>query len=377
MSKNKDGIYWRNGIVGIRYAIIGPDGKRHEKRESLGRGARERDAKALLRQRLGERDRGVVSSSASDTVAQYLATWRELTGSDRSPSTNERYEQIIRLQVNPVVGYLRLTKVQPLHIEAVLNEARKVGLARKTVKNIYTVLHTAFRQAVEWRLIPLNPADAVKTPRAPKPNPRDASDEDLARILIAIAESHHRVPIMLVITTGMRRGELCGLKWNDFDEKNGLLTIRRELLQTVSEGVQEATTKSERGRTLKLTSGMITELVEHRKQQGYNPEGWMFLSKRDRDKGKYLTPQSISKAYMRLRRSVGVDIVLHGLRHTLATRLILGGVDDNVVALILGHANPATTRFIYTHARVKDQAPALEIASELLNTKPKIRLVEG
>ena len=381
-SKKDPRIFIRNGIYGIRYeGPVGPDGKRHQKRESCGRGARYDEAEALLRKRLTERDLGIGSEASNVTLAVYMQDWFRLTKEDRSDSTNDRYEQYIRLQITPALGRIKLNKLRPLQIQAFLTTMRESGrkdgkpggLAPKTVKHLHTLLHGALEQAVKWQLIPINPVHAVQSPHVPDPDIRTAEDEDLAKLLTAIDTSYYRMPIVLIIGTGMRRGEVCGLKWSDFDPENGTLTIQRGLIHSVEKGVIAKSTKTERHRTIALEDILVEELKRYKEKQGGDPDDWICHNAT----GGRLAPKSIDKIYRDIRREVEVDIKLHELRHTWITRQILAGVPDDIIAQMAGHATTVTLHRRYVHPLVKHQKVTYEVTRNMLTQKPKIRVIEG
>ncbi len=196
--------------------------------------------------------------------------------------------------------------------------------------------------------------------------------EDLARLMAAIAESHYRMPILIVLSTGMRRGEVCGLKWSDFDEANSTLAIRRALIQPRG-GVMEKGTKTDQDRTLLIPDETTAALAMHKETQGSNPGDWICLNAT----GGRLAPKSIDKAYRRLRQSVNVSTKLHELRHTWATRQLMAGVPDDVVAKMLGHATTATVHNVYSHPVMKHQQSTLAVTEHMLRQKPSIKVIEG
>jgi integrase len=379
MPKPKEGIYQRNGIWGIRYTLpAGPDGKRRQKRESLGRGPRdgpqpgEKDAEERLRDRLHELDHNIIADAGTLTVAQYFARWLLLGQPDRSPTTHERYEQLIRLHIVPLIGHVRLGKLRPLQILGCLSNARNSGLAPKTVKHIHTLIHCGLTRAVKWQVLSVNPCAAVDSPRVPKPKIRTASEEDIANLLVAIEGSYYRIPILIAIATGMRRGEVCGLKWSDLQPDARTLQVQRSLIQTAA-GVIEKPTKTDTARTILLPQQVVDDLLRHQVDQGHNPDGWICLNAI----GGRLAPKSLDRAYRALRRGVGVDVTLHGLRHTQATNLILAGVPVKIVADRLGHSTVTVTQDIYAHVLPQHQETAVQVVEKMLESKPKIRIVQA
>lgn len=375
-------IYKRNDIWYIQYD--GPpkiDGKRNRKMESCGRGANQKDAEKMLRDRLTAIDRGLMADPGKMTLREYLDQWIGMNRDHHSPTTRESYEDLIRLHIGPSLGHIKLAKLKPMHIQNLLIVKRETGradgkpggLSAKTVKNIHTLLHAALHSAVQLQLMPINIADAVKAPKVSRPDIKIASEEDIVKLLVAIDRSYYRVPIMLAIATPMRRGEICALKWSSFDPVSRLLTVKRALLHTSREGVLEAGTKTGNVHRVLLNESLVAMLLEHKANQGNNPGEWICLNAR----GGVLAPKNFDKAYRKIRKSVGVDCTIHGLRHTQATAMLLAGVPVEIVAERLGHSNATTTQNIYIHLRPQHQQKAADIMETLMNKRPSIKIVEG
>lgn len=376
-------ILWREdkGAWYIRYELPpGLDGKRRQRMESCGKGASEEDARLRLRDREQQRDQGIIVDCSNDSVSQYMAKWMQLGKLDRSPSTHERYDQLLRLYILPVLGRQKLTKLRPMQIQSLLNTLRESGrrdgktggLAPKTVKHIHDLLRAALNQAVRWQILAINPATLVQPPKVPKPSIHVASPNDIARLLAAINDSYYRIPILIAMATGMRRGEVCALRFEDFDDQTRTLIVRRSFVQTKS-GVTEKSTKTDRPRVILLPADLAEELAALRESRQASPEDWISLNAT----GGKLAPKSLDKAYRRIRRAVGVDVTLHGLRHTQATELILAGVPVKTVADRLGHSTVTVTQDIYAHVMPQHQQPAVDVVEKMLEVKPLIRVVEG
>lgn len=376
-------ILWREdkNAYYIRYELpTGLDGKRKQRMESCGIGASEEDARIRLRDREQQRDHGIIVDCTNDSVSQYMAKWMQLGKLDRSPSTHERYDQLLRLYVLPVLGRQKLTKLRPMQIQSLLNTLRESGrhdgktggLAPKTVKHIHDLLRAALNQAVRWQILAINPATLVQPPKVPKPSIRVASSDDIANLLVAINDSYYRIPILIAMATGMRRGEVCALRFEDFNEQTRTLLVRRSFVQTKA-GVIEKSTKTDKPRVILLPSDLAEELTAIRESRQAAPEDWISLNAI----GGKLAPKSLDKVYRRIRRAVGVDVTLHGLRHTQATELILAGVPVKTVADRLGHSTVTVTQDIYAHVMPQHQQPAVDVVEKMLEAKPSIKVVEG
>lgn len=357
----------------------GPNGERRQKMVSCGPEVTEpKQAELVLAQMIADVSRQVYIDPAKTTLREYLNDWLAHSKNHLSPSTYERYRDLVRGHINPKLGHVKLDKLQPIQLQHYLTEKQRSGrldgtggLSAKTVKSIHALLHGALGQAVRWRMIPLNPADAVQPPRVKRKQMPTATEEDVARLLIAIAQSRYRLPILIALATGMRRSEVCGLKWCDFDSDRQYLTVCRAVVQ-LDRGVAEKGTKTDKPRIVPIPTMLADELKAAYARRGAGPNDWICIHAR----GGGLAPRSLDKHYRDLRREVGVEVTLHGLRHTQATNLILAGVPVKVVSERLGHSTVSFTQDVYAHVLPHDQQKAVEIVEDMLRPrKPTIKVV--
>ncbi|MBI3910611.1 MAG: site-specific integrase [Armatimonadetes bacterium] len=323
-----------------------------------------REAERELTQLLRERDTHTLAEPNRLTVAEYLGHWlSDYARPNVAPKTWERYEEIVRLHLIPALGGLRLDRLQPLHIQGAysrwLESGRrdgKGGLASRTILHHHRILREALQQAVRWQLLARNPADAVDPPR-PAPQEMAALDEaGTARLLEAARDTWLYVPILLAIATGMRRGEILGLRWQDVDLEKGALSVRQTLEQTQANGLafkQPKTPKSRRA--VALPAVIVQELRRHR---GAQAERQLLLGptyhKSDlvccHDDGSLIRPSVLSKCFgSLLRRSGLAHVRFHDLRHTHATQLLREGVHVKIVSERLGHSTVGITLDTYSH----------------------------
>ena len=229
-------------------------------------------------------------------------------------------------------------------------------LAPATVRQIHFILSGALKRAVRWRWIPASPIESAEPPAAPKPNPTPPSPEEAARILNeAWKDPDWGLLVWLVMVTGLRRGELCSLRWRDVDLVRGTLMLARSIGQR---GRQrwEKDTKSHQHRRLALDDETVALFRAHRalcEERARAVEaslpGDAFVFSRDPDGSTHLLPDSVSQRYTKLATRLGIKTTIHKLRHYSATELISAGVDVRTVAGRLGHAGGgATTLRVYT-----------------------------
>jgi integrase len=311
-----------------------------------------------LSKAMADRDGGLIFDAGKMTLGEYLDRWLSdsVRGTVRA-STYERHEAIIRLHIKPSLGRVGLKKLTPAHVRGLYREKLDVGLAPATVRKIHSTLHKALSQAVSDGIVPRNAAD-VKAPRPTPEEMRPLSEAEAQAFLEAARESGNRFEALyvLAVATGLRRGELLGLRWDDVDLKRGTLRVGRAL---VREGGRHTLgeTKARRGRRqINLTPRTVNALKAHRKKQLeekiklaglYRDHGLVFAS----GVGTPVNPENLVKrSFKPLLKHAGLPkIRFHDLRHTCATLLLGRGVHPKFVQELLGHATIAMTLDTYSH----------------------------
>ncbi len=316
-------------------------------------GKTRRDVQAALRKLLVEGEQGLLPAPGRVTLRAYLERWLEdvvKTGVRRR--TYDSYRDLTRLYVLPKLGDVKLGKLQPAHLQQLYGDLLRKGLAPKTVKNVHSVLHRGLAQAVQWGLVPRNVAEIARAPKVERPEIAVLGPEEVGRLLDAAEGTRWEALLTVAIATGMRQGELLGLKWADLDLDAGLLHVRRQLGRDKS----FAAPKTGHGRRrVDLPALAIRALRHQRARQDeerrllgseYEEEDLVFCSHR----GRPLGWRNVSRAFKALLRQAGVaDVPFHALRHTAASLLFLRNVHPKVVQERLGHSQISITLDIYGH----------------------------
>lgn len=345
----------KSGLFMARYTVQTPDGP---KRKTIY-DRRYKEVERKLSEARGDAARGIVHDDENMLLGEYLSRWlRDSQRGSVRESTFDRDSYLIRLHVQPVLGRIKLSKLTPLAVQGLYRDRLDTGLSSSTVNKIHTVLHKALGQAVQWDLIPRNPAAAVKAPRPVSEEMRPLSAEEARRLLDAARGDRLEALYVLAVTTGMRRGELLGLKWSDIDLQDARLGIRRTLTR-VDNGKRHSLgdTKNKKGRrTVRLTPQAVDVLRSHLEQQLreiedlgdlYDDHGLVFTS----EAGTPINPANLrNRSFATLLRRAGLPhIRFHDLRHTCATLLLGKGVHPKFVQELLGHATIAITLDTYSH----------------------------
>ncbi len=345
-----------------------------------------REAQAALDSLKADHVRGGFVEPAKVTVAEYLEEWLQLqAAAGLRPSTLNSYRRNIRLHVAPAIGAGRLqgltaTDLDRLYRQLLAAGRRdgKGGLAPRTVRYVHTILRKAFVDAVRKSLLTRNPADASDPPSAKASKARDMAiwtPAELRAFLDAVA-GHQLHPLLRTASmTGMRRGELLGLRWEDIDFERALITVKLQLADIDPESRPIlAPPKTERGRrTIDLDQVTCDVLRPRRRIQleeqlafgpAYRNHGLVFT----RPDGAPLVGDDVSKAFIRMARRAGLPrIRFHDLRHSHASHLFAAGADVKSVSARLGHASASFTLDVYGHLIPGQQAQAAARVAEMVD----------
>lgn len=333
---------------------------------------------------------GIYSDTGNQTLRQWLEEWLENYAKDSIKlSTYISYETYIRAHIKPAIGDIKMKELSVSALQKFLVglkksgrvDNRQGGLSAKTIRNIHQMLHAALKQAVDSNLINQNYADGAKSPKVIDREMRVLDRNEQKSLIEACRASQNPASFGIIFTlfTGLRIGELLGLRWInvDFDKHNFTVKETMNRLKTFDEGSAIATTLERRTpktvnskRTVDLIDELYSDLLEHKNEQdaitaefpGYNPEGYVFVSAA----GKPFDPRTYQDLFKRELKAAGVaDANFHCLRHTFATRAIENGMDILVLSRILGHAKPSTTLNMYGHVLTEHRKESMDKISSL------------
>lgn len=336
------------------------NGKRRQKWHSI-KGSK-KDAERELTRLLNEINIGTYVEPSRMRFRDYLNQWlRDYAKPRVSAKTYERYTQLVR-DVSETLGDHTLASLRPLQIQAFYAEKLesgrkdgKGGLSPQTVLHYHRLLHKALDQAVKWQLLARNPAEAVEPPRPPRTHMRALDETETAELLSKLYGSRLYMPVLLAVTTGMRRGELLALRWEDLDLNSGRAVVSRSLEQT-KKGLHFKSPKTDRSRRTVVLPGVTLDTlrvfrVEQSKERlaigpAYQDNNLICA----RPDGTPWPPDQLSTAFAALvRRSGMVHFRFHDLRHSHATQLLKQGIHPKIVSERLGHSNIGITLDTYSH----------------------------
>jgi integrase len=336
-----------------------------------------RQAQVECARLLTETKNGTSVDPTRMTVAAFFERWIEHMEGQVSPRSHERYAELCRKNLAPLLGGLMLTKLQPAHISEAYAKALTSGrmngpggLSARTVTHMHRVLREALQQALRWQMLPRNPADAVKPPKVERKQMSVLDTDATAELIEAARETPLFIPILLGVRCGLRRGEVVALRWRNVDLERGQISVVASAEQT-DRGVREKEPKNGKGRTIVLSATEIEELRCHRLQQA---QSLLALGVRltddhhvvARENGQALQPRSLTHAFVKFARRHGFQIRLHDLRHSHATHMLASGVHPKIAQERLGHSSVGITLDLYSHVLPGMQAEAVNRVDAML-----------
>ncbi len=346
-----------------RYTVHTADGP---KRKAVY-GKTKAEVRAKLTKALAERDSGLVFEAENPTVKSYLERWLEDSVKDSvKQSTYESYEYMVRRHLVPAFGSKRLRNLSPAQVQNLYRQKLDSGLSRRTVQLIHTTLHKALKQAMKWGLVPRNVAEAVDAPRPQKKEIHPLAPEQVKRFLEAAQGDRLEALYGLAVTSGLREGELLGLRWQDVDLERRAVRVRQQLTRTKT-GLSFTTPKNGKGRNVAIMDLTVAALKAHRKRQAderskmgdlWQDTHLVFTS----ITGTPLDVGNLTNRSFRplLERASLPRIRFHDLRHTFATLFLSNGTHPKIVQEMLGHANISMTMDTYSHVLPNMQGEAVD-----------------
>ncbi len=380
----KRGDSW---VVVIELSRDPKTGKRRQQWTSF-KGTK-KQAERELNASLVRLEQGIHIKPTKITVGEYLESWlQDYVETNTSPRTQHRYSQIVRVHLIPEFGAFPLVALQPHHIQTYYANALKTGhqrtkggLSPSTVHYHHRVLFEALKHAVKREILVRNVAEAVDAPRPIHKEMATLGPESVNLFLETAEESPHYLIFYTAIYTGLRRGEMLGLRWCDVDLDFGTLSIVQTLQHLHSGEYIFKEPKSRKGRRqIALSPSLAILLRGHKQKQeslrifaGYTftPTDLVF-SHAD---GSPIRPNTVTRAFTIIARSIGLEGVrFHDLRHAHATLMLRQGIHPKIVSERLGHASISMTLDIYSHVLPGlQEAAALRFEEGLQTTSPETR----
>ncbi|WP_034092089.1 tyrosine-type recombinase/integrase [Streptacidiphilus albus] len=363
-------------------------------------GTTRKEALAQLTEKVATSNRGIAAPSAQGSVAAFLTYWLENVAVHRlRENTHTRYTTVVRLYLIPGLGKKKLAKLTAKDVRTWLDQlrttcqccARGIDTARDqpqccaagaccckrlsplTLAYVHSVLKSALEHAVREEEIPRNVARNVRM-GTPRPRRFEPLTGEEARAFLTAVDGHRLSALFeLALRTGLRKGELLGLRWEDLDLTGATASIRRTLQRTNSAGLTALPTKTHSSeRRIALPTECLRSLEQHRERQteereaagtSWKVSGYVFT----RPDGSPIDGSTLTRHFNALLRGAALRrIRFHDLRHSAATLLLEQGVELVVIRDLLGHAHIGVTASVYAHVRLRLQRDAIDLLGNAL-----------
>jgi integrase len=312
------------------------------------------------------------------TVSSFLESWIEHVKSQVSPRSHERYCELVRKNIMPLIGAVPLTKLKPAQISAAYTKALTSGrrdgtggLSPRTVTHMHRVLKQSLGQAVRWELLTRNPAEAVDPPKVDWVPMQTYDISQTAELIEAIRGTSMLMPALLAVLCGLRRGEIAALRWRSADLASCQMSIVESAEQTKA-GIRYKSPKSGKGRTVALSPTMVEELRAHRAKRAQDllrlgirlSDDDFVVGQAD---GSPMQPTFITHQWVKTIRATPLaHLRFHDLRHAHATHLLSSGVHPKVASERLGHSKVGITLDLYSHVMPGMQEEAADLVDKAL-----------
>jgi len=346
-------------------------GKRLRRFESVV--GTKRDAERVLAARLHELATGALINPNKLRVAEFGEQWLRDTRANVAPRTHERYSELVRLHIAPTLGAFRLGDLRASHVIRAQEVWRESRLAAGTVLKLHRLLHKMLGDAVRWQLIAVNPCAAVRAPRAQRVEMTALSPEQAWVFLEQVRGVDHGALLSTALHTGLRLGELRGLRWQDLELETGRLSVT-QTVQRIGRELRVAGVKTPRSRrAVALAPQLVLILREHRARQVERRlaagDAWENTDLVFTDAlGRPVSEAAVRWAFWSALRAAGLPrIRIHDLRHTAATLMLGQGEHPKIVSEMLGHSTIAVTLDLYSHVTPTMQRAAADRLGTLLS----------
>ena len=339
-------------------------------------GKTQAEVKEKLKKAMEQAKKVDVTRTGKHTVETWMEEWFENVCKLKvRPSSHQTYRGYIDHHVAPYIGDIPLEKLSTMdlqklyrrlmskgRVERIEATHQPKGLSAKTVRNINQVISSAMDFAVAQKIIPENPCKAVALPKLEQKEMQTIPAEQLQAFLQEAKNTGVYEMYYIELSTGLRRGELLGLKWQDIDWKNGIIKVRRAIARVDGE-IVEAPLKTKNSYRAVTISQQAIEVLKQQKAK--TNDQYIFPS----PNGGPISPDSVNNMLKRVLERAGIPKVrFHDLRHTFATIALQNGVDIKTLSSMLGHFSPGFTLGTYTHVTTTAQKEAADTIGNILGS---------
>jgi len=342
-----------DGLWVGRKTVMDMDGKRKPKTKY---GKTYDEVKAKLDDITDALAAGLIVSTKEQTTTEFLEMWlADVVTPNLAPKTIRSYKDTTEKHITPYIGTVPLRSLTAQHVQRMLTAVTK-KVSAIMASRCRRVLRAALTYAVKWQLVTRNVAALTDPPKVAHREMQSLDLTEARAFLKAVANDRMEGLYVLAITTGLRQGELLGLRWQDVDLERGVLAVRNQLQRVTGKGLRLRELKTEKSRrTLTLPATAVDALKRHRVRQlearlwagiTWQDTGFIFTS----SKGTPADPDHTRCQFKKLLKNTNLTPVrFHGLRHTFASLLVAQGGNFLDLSKMLGHSQPSTTSDTYSH----------------------------
>jgi integrase len=352
---------------------IGRDPETGKRRQKWFSGYRtKKEAEKALAQTITEFSQGAYLEPADIPYKDLLRDWLEQqVKPETSFSTHNNYERTVRKHITPALGNVKLDQLKPIHFQRLFTDMQEKGLSPGTVRLVHHCCRRSINWAVKMGMLAKNPVDNTTPPKVKRQEMKYWTPEQVQRFIESAKDNPYFPFFYVALFTGMRAGEIRGLKWDDIDWDNQRISIRRHITRAGKEvHILPGTKTSKSGRVVEISESVINVLKRHKIKQaeqllmiGGNKENWVFTNAF----GKFLPDITVYHAFLRATEKAGLPrIRLHDIRHTHATMLLQQGIHPKIVSERLGHSTVSMTLDIYSHVIPTMQKEAVAALDRLV-----------
>ncbi|WP_409174825.1 tyrosine-type recombinase/integrase [Brevibacillus fortis] len=314
-----------------------------------------KEAEAAMVEAQNALNKGTFLEPSKTSYSVFMCSWLEDKKTTVKGRTLEFYTFLVNRYILPNIGEIELAKISPRDIQSLYNKLKEGGnLSDENIRKVHTIINDSLNKAFRWEMIAKNPAALVDPPKVSKKEIEVWTEEEIQKFLSAAKDSRYYCAFLLALTTGMRQGEILGLRWKDIDEDNRTISIVQTLshdgkelsagAKTDSGNRQISIDENTLGKILKLKHRTKVETVANRPL--YNDLGLVICT----SVGTPLSPRNLNRSFDSIIQKAGIrKIRFHDMRHTHASLLLKQGVNPKIVSERLGHANVRITLDTYSH----------------------------
>jgi integrase len=326
---------------------------------------------------------GLAHESSQATMGDLASKWLEMVGETLSPSTLREYRRLLEKIILPQFGTMKVRAIRPSDLDSFYAKLRRRGvsgraLSGQSVHHVHALIRRLLNQALKWGWIMVNPALNATPPQVRRPELEIPNVEVVTQLINFAEERNPDIAcfLRLAAVTGARRGELCAIRWRDFD-KDATLSIKHSIVDGNNDELIEKGTKTHASRRVSIDPMTMVAVDAQRERckarsnecgSKFSRDNFVFAGTLDGSMP--WRPHRVTLAFKRLCNELGVEGVrLHDLRHFTATQMLAAGVPVKTVAGRLGHSNAATTLNVYAHALESSDVDAALLLGRILNNE--------